>query len=142
MIIVESCIHLFLSLSVSLSLPLSLSLTPSLPPFLPLPLKQGSVEHCMVGVQILHQLVLEMNQAESMRSLAKHRKVASSFRDESLFNIFTLSCTLMRQINVRDETQVHIVHVQPVGSDSAAALCSELWPSAGYSVHVHVHVYT
>ena len=64
------------------------------------------MDHCVVGVQILHQLVLEMNQAESMRSLAKHRKVASSFRDESLFDIFTLSCTLLRQINVRDETQV------------------------------------
>ena len=70
------------------------------------PPPQGSVEHCVVGVQILHQLVLDMNQSESMRSLAKHRKVASSFRDESLFDIFTLSCTLLRQINVRDDTQV------------------------------------
>lgn len=64
------------------------------------------MDHCVVGVQILHQLVLEMNQAESMRSLAKHRKIASSFRDKSLYDIFTLSCTLLRQINVRDETQV------------------------------------
>jgi exportin-7 len=63
----------------------------------------------VVGVQILHQLVLEMNQSESMRSLAKHRKVASSFRDESLFDIFTLSCTLLRQINVRDDTQSSLI---------------------------------
>ena len=68
------------------------------------------MEHCVVGVQILHQLVLEMNQAESMRSLAKHRKVASSFRDESLFDTFSLSCTLLRQINVRDDTQVSNSH--------------------------------
>ena len=47
-----------------------------------------------------------MNQIESMRSLTKHRKVASSFRDESLYNIFTLSGTLLRQINVHDEQQV------------------------------------
>lgn len=47
-----------------------------------------------------------MNQAESMRSLTKHRKVASSFRDESLYDIFTLSCTLLQQINVRDDSQV------------------------------------
>ena len=67
---------------------------------------QGSVDHCVIGVQILHQLVTEMNQAESMRSLTKHRKVASSFRDESLYDIFTLSCTLLQQINVRDESQV------------------------------------
>ena len=74
------------------------------------------MDHCVVGVQILHQLVLEMNQAESMRSLAKHRKVASSFRDESLFDIFTLSCTLLRQINVRDETQVWTSHCSPFSS--------------------------
>lgn len=47
-----------------------------------------------------------MNTLESTRSLAKHRKVAGSFRDESLFNIFTLSCTLLRQINIADDQQV------------------------------------
>ena len=66
----------------------------------------------MIGVQILHQLVTEMNQVESMRSLTKHRKVAGSFRDESLYDIFTLSCTLLQQINVRDDTQVRIVTVE------------------------------
>ncbi len=67
---------------------------------------QGSVDHCVVGVQILHTLVVEMNQVEGMRSLTNHRKVASSFKDESLYDIFTLSCTLLRQINVHDKTQV------------------------------------
>lgn len=64
------------------------------------------MDHCVVGVQILHTLVVEMNQVESMRSLTNHRKVASSFKDESLYDIFTLSCTLLRQINVHDKTQV------------------------------------
>ena len=72
---------------------------------------QGSVDHCVIGVQILHQLVTEMNQTESMRSLTKHRKVASSFRDESLYDIFTLSCTLLQQINVRDESQVTRLYI-------------------------------
>ena len=67
---------------------------------------QGSVDHCVIGVQILYYLVVEMNSSESMRNLQKHRKVASSFRDESLYDIFTLSCTLLQQINVRDDTQV------------------------------------
>jgi len=67
---------------------------------------QGSVDHCIIGVQLLHQLVLEMNQSESMRSLSDHRKVASSFRDELLFDIFNLSCSLLRQVVVSDETQV------------------------------------
>ena len=71
---------------------------------------RGSVDHCVIGVQVLHQLVMEMNQAESLRSLTKHRKIASSFRDETLFAIFTLSCTLLQQINVHDETQHTLIN--------------------------------
>ncbi|XP_077991950.1 exportin-7-like [Glandiceps talaboti] len=71
---------------------------------------QGSVEHCMIGVQILSQLTAEMNQADTTRPLTKHRKVASSFRDSSLFDIFTLSCNLLRQtqnksLDFNDENQ-------------------------------------
>ena len=76
---------------------------------------QGSAEHNMVGVQLLSQLVCEvqlsfvflflltnifqMNQiseADASRSLTKHRKIASSFRDTQLFEIFQLSSTLLR----------------------------------------------
>jgi len=35
---------------------------------------QGSVEHCVVGVQILYHLVMEMNLPDSMRSVSTHRK--------------------------------------------------------------------
>ena len=59
----------------------------------------GSAEHCMMGVQLLSQLVCEMNQiseADASRSLTKHRKIASSFRDTQLFEIFQLSSTLLR----------------------------------------------
>lgn len=70
---------------------------------------RGSVEHCVIGVQILYHLVGEMNLAESIRSLAKHRKVTNSFRDESLYDVFTLSCTLLRQINVHDKTQHSLI---------------------------------
>ena len=59
-----------------------------------------------MGVQLLRELVQEMNTLESARSIAKHRKVASSFRDEMLFPIFSLTCTLLRQIIVQDEQQV------------------------------------
>ncbi|KAK2573063.1 Exportin-7 [Acropora cervicornis] len=58
---------------------------------------QGSVDHCIIGVHVLSQLVCEMNQGDSTRSLTKHRKIASSFRDLSLFNIFNLSITLLRE---------------------------------------------
>ncbi|XP_076241414.1 ran-binding protein 16 isoform X2 [Calliopsis andreniformis] len=76
---------------------------------------QGSVEHCMIGVQLLSQMTCEMNQElniDSIRSLAKHRKIASSFRDAQLFEIFKLSCTLLstarencKNLNFNDEAQ-------------------------------------
>ncbi|XP_071447745.1 exportin-7 isoform X2 [Hetaerina americana] len=76
---------------------------------------QGSVEHCMIGVQLLSQLTCEMNQiseADANRSLTKHRKIASSFRDMQLFEIFRLSCSLLvtarencKSLNFNDEAQ-------------------------------------
>ncbi|KAH1005287.1 hypothetical protein HUJ04_006300 [Dendroctonus ponderosae] len=76
---------------------------------------QGSVEHCMIGVQLLSQLTSEMNQItdiEANRSLTKHRKIASSFRDTQLFEIFRLSCSLLstarescKNLNFNDEHQ-------------------------------------
>lgn len=76
---------------------------------------QGSVEHCMIGVQLLSQLTCEMNQmseVEANRSLTKHRKIASSFRDTQLFEIFRLSCSLLgtahqscKTLNFNDEKQ-------------------------------------
>lgn len=72
----------------------------------------------MVGVQLLSQLTCEMNQiseADASRSLTKHRKIASSFRDTQLFEIFRLSCTLLSQarencksLNFNDESQVEV----------------------------------
>lgn len=60
---------------------------------------KGSVEHCTIGVQLLSVLTSEMNQvseADANRSLTKHRKIASSFRDQQLFEIFRLCCTLLK----------------------------------------------
>ncbi|KAL3864345.1 hypothetical protein ACJMK2_006036 [Sinanodonta woodiana] len=62
-------------------------------------IQSGSTQHVMIGVQLLSQLVCEMNQvseAEASRSLTKHRKTASSFRDTQLLEIFQLSCSLLR----------------------------------------------
>lgn len=57
------------------------------------------MEHCTIGVQLLSVLTSEMNQvseADANRSLTKHRKIASSFRDQQLFEIFRLCCTLLK----------------------------------------------
>nr|XP_053642683.1 exportin-7-like [Cherax quadricarinatus] len=68
-----------------------------------------------VLVQLLAQLTAEMNQiseSDANKSLTKHRKIASSFRDTQLYDIFQLSCTLLRTalensktLNFSDESQ-------------------------------------
>ena len=73
------------------------------------------MDHCVIGVQLLAQLTAEMNQiseSDANKSLTKHRKIASSFRDTQLYNIFQLSCTLLRTalensktLNFNDESQ-------------------------------------
>ncbi|XP_070507748.1 exportin-7 isoform X2 [Chironomus tepperi] len=80
---------------------------------------KGSVEHCMIGVKILSQLVSEMNQIAEMDvnlSFTRHRKIACSFRDTQLFDIFLLSCELLARardnstsLNLIDETQQGLI---------------------------------
>lgn len=69
----------------------------------------------MIGVQILSQLTCEMNQMAEVDinlSSTKHRKIASSFRDTQLYDIFLLSCSLLstardnaKNLNFMDEGQ-------------------------------------
>lgn len=76
---------------------------------------KGSVEHCMIGVQILSQLTSEMNQIAEVDvnlSFTRHRKIACSFRDTQLFDTFLLACDLLARardnsssLNLVDETQ-------------------------------------
>jgi len=80
---------------------------------------QGSVEHCMMGVQLLAQLTVEMNtltDPDAIRSLNRHRKTAASFRDTCLYEVFQLSCTLLRtalenckNLDFSDESQHGLV---------------------------------
>ena len=75
------------------------------------------MEHAGIGVQLLWQLVSEMNQlsdSDATLTLTKHRKIASSFRDVHLYEIFQLSCTLLRNtlenfrnMNFEDQGKVH-----------------------------------
>ena len=53
----------------------------------------------MIGVHLLAQLTAEMNQiseSDANKSLTKHRKIAISFRDLELFDIFQLACQLLK----------------------------------------------
>ncbi|XP_062503145.1 exportin-7-like [Corticium candelabrum] len=58
---------------------------------------QSSLDHGVVGVEILSKTVEEMNKSEYLRSLTMHRKIAASFRDQKLFDIFQLAASLLKQ---------------------------------------------
>jgi exportin-7 len=61
---------------------------------------QATIDHCIIGLQILNQLVMELNLPTAGRTLTQHRKTAVSFRDKSLFHIFQLSLTTLRQLQM------------------------------------------
>lgn len=61
-------------------------------------LSQASPDHYAIGLKILNQLVSEMNQPTQGVPSTNHRRVASSFRDQSLFQIFQISLTSLKQL--------------------------------------------
>ncbi|KAG6783265.1 hypothetical protein POTOM_012710 [Populus tomentosa] len=61
-------------------------------------LSQASSNHYEIGLKILNQLVTEMNQPNTGLSSTHHRRVACSFRDQSLFQIFQISLTSLGQL--------------------------------------------
>ncbi|XP_019491511.1 PREDICTED: ran-binding protein 17 isoform X2 [Hipposideros armiger] len=75
---------------------------------------QGTVEHCITGVMILSELTQEMNLVDYSRPSAKHRKIATSFRDTSLKDILVLACSLLKEVlakplNLQDQGQQNLV---------------------------------
>ncbi|KAG5631740.1 hypothetical protein H5410_003457, partial [Solanum commersonii] len=54
--------------------------------------------HYAIGLKILNQLVSEMNQSSPGLPSAQHRRVACSFRDQSLLQVFQVSLTSMAQL--------------------------------------------
>ncbi|CAK7336403.1 unnamed protein product [Dovyalis caffra] len=59
---------------------------------------EASTHHYEIGLKILNQLVSEMNQSNSGLPSTHHRRVACSFRDQSLFQIFQISLTSLSQL--------------------------------------------
>ncbi|XP_048190081.1 ran-binding protein 17 isoform X3 [Perognathus longimembris pacificus] len=75
---------------------------------------QGTVEHCIIGVMILSELTQEMNLVDYSRPSAKHRKIATSFRDTSLKDVLVLACSLLKEVlakplNLQDQSQQNLV---------------------------------
>ncbi|KAK4268092.1 hypothetical protein QN277_024795 [Acacia crassicarpa] len=61
-------------------------------------LSQVTPGHYAIGLKILNQLVSEMNQANTGYPATHHRRVACSFRDNCLFQIFQISLTSLHQL--------------------------------------------
>ncbi|KAL4292157.1 hypothetical protein GQ457_14G020780 [Hibiscus cannabinus] len=61
-------------------------------------LSQGTSEHYAIGLRILNQLVSEINQPNPGLPSTQHRRVACSFRDQSLPQIFQMSLTSLRHL--------------------------------------------
>jgi exportin-7 len=59
---------------------------------------QATVNHCILGLKILNQLVDELNIPTAGRTLTQHRKTSVSFRDESLLKVFQLGLTTLKQL--------------------------------------------
>ncbi|KAF0917476.1 hypothetical protein E2562_020592 [Oryza meyeriana var. granulata] len=60
-------------------------------------LSLASQDHYFIGLKILNLLVAEMNQANAM-PLTLHRKIACSFKDQFLLQIFQISLTSLHQL--------------------------------------------
>ncbi|KAM9129003.1 ran-binding protein 17 isoform 3-T4 [Pangshura tecta] len=70
----------------------------------------ATVDHYIIGVMILSELTQEMNLVDYSRPSAKHRKIATSFRDTSLKDILMLACSLLKELlakplNLQDQQQ-------------------------------------
>jgi exportin-7 len=63
---------------------------------------QATVDHCIIGLQILSELVTEMNAPVPGRNITFHRKIAVSFREDSLYRIFQVSLTTLKQLQLHN----------------------------------------
>ncbi|XP_061360451.1 uncharacterized protein LOC133304431 isoform X2 [Gastrolobium bilobum] len=61
-------------------------------------LSQQAQYHYSIGLKILNQLVSEINQLNPGLPATRQRRIASSFRDQSLFQIFQISLTSLFQL--------------------------------------------
>mmetsp|Transcript_37395 Transcript_37395/g.101259 ORF Transcript_37395/g.101259 Transcript_37395/m.101259 type:complete len:212 (-) Transcript_37395:3071-3706(-) len=60
----------------------------------------ASIDHCVIGLRILNNLVDELNIPITGRTLTQHRKTAVSFRDQSLLDIFNVAFNILQQLQV------------------------------------------
>ena len=76
---------------------------------------QATVDHCVLGLRILNQLVDELNIPTTGRTLTQHRKTSVSFRDVCLFKVFQLGLTTLRQLQTRAIGKIVLFSILHVG---------------------------
>jgi exportin-7 len=62
---------------------------------------QATVDHYILGLKILNQLVEELNIPTTGRTLTQHRKASVSFRDVCLLKVIQLGLTTLKQLQTR-----------------------------------------
>lgn len=77
-------------------------------------INMDNIEESMLAVQLLTLLVADMNSASGMDSVNKHRKNLSQFRDDFLYEIFSVSLNVLndnvdRNLNDRQLGLLHAV---------------------------------
>ncbi|CAJ1968904.1 unnamed protein product [Cylindrotheca closterium] len=79
---------------------------------------QATVDHCILGLKILNQLVDELNIPTLGRTLTQHRKTSVSFRDVCLLKVFQLGLTTLKQLQTRaiSTCQCYQILLDPAGS--------------------------
>lgn len=57
-----------------------------------------SPQHCALSLAFLNNLVLQMNQPPTARTLSRHRRISGSFRDRQLLMIFNVGLGVLAQL--------------------------------------------
>jgi exportin-7 len=91
---------------------------------------QHTVAHCIIGLHIFNTLVSEMNYKSLNRTITQHRKVATSFRDISLFQVFEISLSMLNQVATRSIPMESLPEAEAtkledkIASESLTLLCN------------------
>ena len=73
---------------------------------------QATVDHCILGLKILNQLVDELNIPTTGCTLTQHRKTSVSFRDVCLLKVFQLGLTTLKQLQTRSISTYAIFEIK------------------------------
>jgi exportin-7 len=72
---------------------------------------QATVPHCIIGLQILEELTIQMNLKQANETVSVQRKHAVNYRDSSLLATFQISLQMLQQILSGKMTQANPNHV-------------------------------